>query len=110
MRVVPMIRGLLCVVIALAAVGVTQAAPSEEPSSSHGTLNTAALRKLHFKQAQPPGCKKGDEEGGGKGRWCEIMSDGGITIRNLERLLEAGPYNGPSLSLRSQPEHLRGTT
>ena len=54
--------------------------------SSQGTLNTEALRKMHFRQAQPPGCKGPGEEG--KGRWCEIMSDGGITVRNVERLRE----------------------
>lgn len=55
-------------------------------SSSQGTLNTDALRKLHFRQAQPPGCRGPGEEG--RGRWCEIMSDGGVTIRNVERLHE----------------------
>ena len=30
--------------------------------------------------------EKGGEEG--KGRWCEIMSDGGITVRNVDRLHE----------------------
>ena len=55
-------------------------------SSSHGTLNPDALRKMRFRKAQPPGCRGPGEEG--KGRWCEIMIDGGVTIRNVERLRE----------------------
>lgn len=54
--------------------------------SSQGTLNAEALRRMHFRQAQPPGCKGPGEDA--KGRWCEIMKDGGVTVRNVDRLRE----------------------
>jgi hypothetical protein len=72
---------LLSCVVALQIV----ASDADGGSSSQGTLNPEALRKMHFRAAQPPGCKGGEE---GKGRWCEIMSDGGITVRNVDRLHE----------------------
>ena len=41
---------------------------------------------MHFRRAQPPGCRPAGEHDGGW--WCEITSDGGIAVRNVERLRE----------------------
>ena len=55
-------------------------------SSSTGSVNPEAVRRMHFRRAQPPGCRPAGEHDGGW--WCEITSDGGIAVRNVERLRE----------------------
>ena len=58
-----------------------------EDGSSAGTVNEGALRRLRARNAHPPGCAAPGSEDAAA-RWCEIATDGGVTIRNRARLRE----------------------
>lgn len=58
-----------------------------EDGSSAGTVNEGALRRLRARNAHPPGCAPPGSEDAAA-RWCEIATDGGVTIRNRARLRE----------------------
>lgn len=58
-----------------------------EDGSSAGTVNEGALRRLRARNAHPPGCAPPGSETAAA-RWCEIATDGGVTIRNRARLRE----------------------
>ena len=58
-----------------------------EDGSSAGTVNEGALRRLRARNAHPPGCAAPGSDDAAA-RWCEIATDGGVTIRNRARLRE----------------------
>ena len=80
---------ILLLVLALGSACSTSAGDESMPTGPlrrPGSVNPEAVRRMHFRRAQPPGCRPADEHDGGW--WCEITSDGGIAVRNVERLRE----------------------
>ena len=77
---------LLLLVLALGSACSTSAGDEVDADAASGSVNPDAVRRMHFRRAQPPGCRPAGERDGGW--WCEIASDGGIAVRNVERLRE----------------------
>lgn len=106
-------RQLLALVL-LATTIIMAAAGDAAGGAGPGTVNEAVkvrhAARQAWREAQPEGCRAVGEGAGQKGRWCELHSDGSLTLRNARRLqrnLDELAYVSWAVSGRALPP-LRG--